>query len=67
MFMGKRYQERVKNSFNTPDTAAVLWVSAIVCMATLAVLQVAANQGYLSWLMSLPYRAHAYPLSHYKP
>ena len=62
MFMGKRYQERVNNSFNTPDTAAVLWVSAILCMATLAVLQVAGNHGYFSWLMSLPYRAHAYPV-----
>jgi len=62
MFMGRRYQERVKNSFNTPDTAAVLWVSAIVCMAALAALQVAGNHGYFSWLMGLPYRVHAYPM-----
>lgn len=59
MFMGKRYQERVKN---WDDTPALTFASFIVCMAALAVLQVAGNHGYFSWLMRLPYRAHAYPM-----
>ena len=62
MFMGKRYQERVKNTFNTPDTAAVLFVSAIVCMATLAALWVAMNHGYFSQLMRVPDRVYGYPI-----
>jgi hypothetical protein len=62
MFMGKKYQERVKNSLSTPDTAAVAFVSMSVCMLALALLQVAGDHGYFSWLMSLPYRAHAYPM-----
>jgi hypothetical protein len=62
MFMGKRYQERVKNSLNTPDTAAVGFVSMIVCMVALPLLQIAGNHGYFSWLMRLPYRAYAYPI-----
>jgi hypothetical protein len=62
MFMGKRYQERVKNSLNTPDTAAVAFVSMIVCMLVLALLELAGNHGYLPWLMNLPYRAYAYPI-----
>jgi hypothetical protein len=61
MFMGKKYQERVKNSLNTPDTAAVGLVSLIVSFLALGVLELAGNHGYFFWLMSLPRRAYIYP------
>jgi ABC-type Fe3+-siderophore transport system permease subunit len=54
MFMGRKYQERVKNSFNTPDTTAVAVVSAVVLAVAMTAYKVANNHGYFPELMSLP-------------
>jgi len=62
MFMGKRYQERVKNSLNTPSTAAVGFASLIVATLVVYALQVASEHGYFSRMMSLPGRVFIYPI-----
>ncbi len=62
MFMGMRYQERVKNSINSPATAAVGFVSLIVGILVLYALDVASEHGYFSRMMSLPGRVFIYPI-----
>src|SRR4051812_35262156 len=61
MFMGRKYQQRVKNSLNTPSTAAVAFASFIVLTVVLDVLHAANNHGHFSGLMRLRYRAILYP------
>lgn len=62
MFLGKRFQERVKNPISAPDMTAVAVVTIIVCLAAMAVLQTANNHGHFLRLTSLPYRAILYPM-----